>query len=172
LHRILEVSDARALKHLEALQKIADEHGRKRAAGTPGYDASVEYVVDVLRDIGFRVSTPTFESAGEDGEGLSVRQRNVIAQTRTGDPDQVVMIGAHLDSVSDGPGIVDNGSGVATLLEIAAQLGTDPSVPSYHHCYDVACDTIDNVNREVLNHYMRALAGTLAHFATSTDELR
>jgi hypothetical protein len=76
----------RALKHLEALQKIADEHGRKRAAGTPGYDASVEYVVDVLRDIGFRVSTPTFESAGEDGEGLSVRQRNVIAQTRTGDP--------------------------------------------------------------------------------------
>ena len=55
-------------------------------------------------------------------------QRNVIAQTRTGDPDQVVMIGAHLDSVSDGPGIVDNGSGVATLLEIATQLGADPSV--------------------------------------------
>ena len=82
------------------------------------------------------------------------------------------MIGAHLDSVSDGPGMVDNGSGVATLLEIAAQLGTDPSVPSYDSCYDVACDTIDNPNREVLNHYMRALAGTLAHFATSTDELR
>jgi aminopeptidase S len=36
----------------------------------------------------------------------------------------------------------------------------------------VACDIIDNVNREVLDHYMRALAGTLAHFATSTDELR
>ena len=31
---------------------------------------------------------------------------------------------------------------------------------------------IDNVNRDVLNHYMRAIAGTLAHFATSTDELR
>ena len=38
------------------------------------------------------------------------------------------MIGAHLDSVEDGPGIVDNGSGVATLLEIATQLGADPSV--------------------------------------------
>jgi len=36
----------------------------------------------------------------------------------------------------------------------------------------VACDTIDNVNRDVLNHYMRAIAGTLAHFAISTDELR
>jgi aminopeptidase S len=42
----------------------------------------------------------------------------------------------------------------------------------YDPCYDVACDTIDNVNREVLNHYMRAIAGTLAHFATSIDELR
>jgi aminopeptidase S len=42
----------------------------------------------------------------------------------------------------------------------------------YDPCYDVACDTIDNVNGEVLDHYMRALAGTLAHFATSTDELR
>ena len=43
-------------------------------------------MVDVLRDVEFRVSTSTYESAGEDGEGLSVRQRNVIAQTRTGDP--------------------------------------------------------------------------------------
>ena len=31
------------------------------------------------------------------------------------------MIGAHLDSVEDGPGIVDDGSGVATLLEIATR---------------------------------------------------
>ena len=55
-------------------------------------------------------------------------ERNVIAQTRTGDPASVVMIGAHLDSVPDGPGIVDDGSGVASLLEIATQLGADPSV--------------------------------------------
>ena len=58
-----EVSDARALKHLQALQKIADEHDGNRAAGTPGYDASVEYVVDVLRDAGFKASTPTFEAS-------------------------------------------------------------------------------------------------------------
>ena len=42
----------------------------------------------------------------------------------------------------------------------------------YDRCYHQACDRIDNVNREVLNHYLRALAGTLAHFATSTNELR
>jgi aminopeptidase S len=298
-----QVSDARAMKHLQALQKIADEHGGNRATGTRGYDASVEYVVDVLRDIGFKVSTPTFNPDSWDGGRSSGRQRNVITQTSTGNSNQVVMIGAHLDSVEEGPGIVDNGSGVATLLEIATQLGTKPSVQNmvrfaffgdeesgavgstayveglsaaernkiklylnvdmvaspnggyfaqggrgndveeagppgsatigrvladelaktgvrdpeiiefvgddespfieagipvggaesgddeektrkqarawggqagevYDPCYHEACDTIDNVNRELLDHYMRALAGTLAHFAISTDELR
>ena len=42
----------------------------------------------------------------------------------------------------------------------------------YDPCYHAACDTIDNVNRDMLDHYMRAIAGTLAHFATSTDQLR
>ena len=298
-----EVSDARAMKHLQALQKIADEHGGNRAAGTSGYGASVDYVAGVLRRAGFKVSTPTYEASGHHGRRTSGAQRNVIAQTRTGDPGHVVMIGAHLDSVEDGPGIVDDGSGVASLLEIATQLGADPSVQNtvrfaffggeengaegstgyirglsaadrekiklylnvdmvaspnggyfvqggkgrdpeeagpagsatiarvladqlsktgvrspeiinfvgddespfieagipvggaengdeerktaaqakawggqarehYDPCYHEACDRIDNVNREVLNHYMRALAGTLAHFATSTEQLR
>ena len=45
--------------------------------------------------------------------------RNVIAETPGGDPDRVVVVGAHLDSVIAGPGINDNGSGSATILEIA-----------------------------------------------------
>jgi Zn-dependent M28 family amino/carboxypeptidase len=47
---------------------------------------------------------------------------NVIAETPGGNPNKVVMAGAHLDSVVPGPGIVDNGSGVGTILEIAKQL--------------------------------------------------
>ncbi|KAJ7131547.1 hypothetical protein C8R43DRAFT_1207583 [Mycena crocata] len=47
---------------------------------------------------------------------------NVIAQTTWGNPDKVIMIGAHLDSVPAGPGINDNGSGSATLLELVQQL--------------------------------------------------
>jgi hypothetical protein len=43
--------------------------------------------------------------------------RNVVAQI--GDGPHVVMLGAHLDSVLEGPGINDNGSGVAALLEVA-----------------------------------------------------
>jgi Zn-dependent M28 family amino/carboxypeptidase len=45
--------------------------------------------------------------------------RNVVAYSPTGDPDNTVMLGAHLDSVPAGPGINDNGSGSSALLEIA-----------------------------------------------------
>jgi Zn-dependent M28 family amino/carboxypeptidase len=47
----------------------------------------------------------------------------VIAETAGGTGRRVVMAGGHLDSVPAGPGINDNGSGVAALLEIADALG-------------------------------------------------
>ena len=47
---------------------------------------------------------------------------NVLAETRNGRADNVVMSGAHLDSVDAGPGINDNGSGSAAQLEVAIQL--------------------------------------------------
>ena len=47
---------------------------------------------------------------------------NIIAESVPGDPGSALVIGAHLDSVPDGPGINDNGSGSATILEIALQL--------------------------------------------------
>ncbi len=51
---------------------------------------------------------------------------NVIAESPTGRPGNVVMIGAHLDSVPAGPGINDNGSGVAAILEAAVQMRNFP----------------------------------------------
>jgi aminopeptidase Y len=54
--------------------------------------------------------------------------RNVIAESHAV-AEQVVMLGGHLDSVHDGPGINDNGSGVAALLGVARVLAEDhPSV--------------------------------------------
>ena len=47
---------------------------------------------------------------------------NVLAESRGGDPNNVVMVGAHLDSVNAGPGIQDNGSGSAAILEVAQQM--------------------------------------------------
>jgi Zn-dependent M28 family amino/carboxypeptidase len=51
--------------------------------------------------------------------------RNVIAETQGGRADNVVMSGAHLDSVTAGPGINDNGSGSALQLELALQLAKE-----------------------------------------------
>ncbi len=58
-----------------------------------------------------------------------VTTSNVIAETPGGRDDRVVVVGAHLDSVPSGPGIQDNGSGSAAILEIAlqiAELGIEP----------------------------------------------
>ncbi len=56
--------------------------------------------------------------------------RNVIAETRGGRADRTVMLGAHLDSVAKGPGINDNGSGSAGLLEVALQLAKSHAKPA------------------------------------------
>jgi Zn-dependent M28 family amino/carboxypeptidase len=249
--------------HLNELQKIADANGESRANGTPGYDASVDYVAKFLQDKGFDVQTPEFEildrsqggnpqltiggrnhsvdqasllittprgglsavtlrpqktaagcraadygaastkgaiavvddtacsivdkqnaavdrgavgllvvSAPAPGTGspaglftpgyyqqLTVpvgvigndanaalrrttapvklvldnkpvmkKARNVLAQTKSGDTSNVVMVGAHLDSSAVSPGINDDGSGVAAVLETAAALGSSAQV--------------------------------------------
>jgi aminopeptidase S len=125
---VADVTVDGALVHIEALQRIADTNGGNRASPGPGYDASVDHVAGVLREAGFEVSTPSFVLRSDDGGEATIR--NVAAQTRTGDPQQVVMAGAHLDSVPTGPGINDNGSGVAALLEAAVRMGGSPPVPN------------------------------------------
>lgn len=52
----------------------------------------------------------------------TITTTNIIAQTKEGDADNCVMAGAHSDSVMEGPGINDDGSGSLTLLEIASLL--------------------------------------------------
>lgn len=47
---------------------------------------------------------------------------NIISETKKGDPNKVIMLGAHLDSVQEGAGINDDGSGTAALLEIMTAL--------------------------------------------------
>jgi Peptidase family M28/PA domain len=57
-----------------------------------------------------------------DASAPVVPTRSIVAELPGSDPGRVVMLGAHLDSVVDGPGINDNGSGVAALLELADAL--------------------------------------------------
>lgn len=243
------VRPATLTDHLRALQRIADENDGNRSAGTGGYRASVDYVVERLRGAGWNVRTQDvsfpfyrersarltvdgrelrrgedfrpivysgsgrvagraravdngcessdFSGLGEgeialaergdcffrvkarnaqragagallvtDNEGGEVpaatlggvgtripalivgadagvavgdrialavdatserrRTQNVIAETGGGSGERIVMAGAHLDSVANGPGLNDNGSGVATLLEAAEEIGPQP----------------------------------------------
>nr|WP_234808606.1 M28 family peptidase [Mycolicibacter terrae] len=62
-----------------------------------------------------------------DAVTVKVTSKNILAQTKTGSEHDVVMVGAHLDSAPGSPGINDNGSGVAAVLETALQLGPAPS---------------------------------------------
>lgn len=57
---------------------------------------------------------------------------NVIADLPGGRTNNTVMAGAHLDSVADGPGINDNGSGSAALLEVAVQAAKTLKKPKNH----------------------------------------
>jgi Zn-dependent M28 family amino/carboxypeptidase len=57
---------------------------------------------------------------------------NVIADYPGGSTDRTIMVGAHLDSVPEGPGINDNGSGVAGILEIALQMKKLNIKPTNH----------------------------------------
>ena len=290
-----EVSVDGAWVHLQALQRIADENGGNRAAGTPGYEASVEYVAGVL--------APRVRGEHPDLRGVRRRRCRHRPQRdrRDREPRRRRDDRRPPGLRPEGPGIVDNGSGVASLLEID-RLGADPEVQNtvrfvlrrrgerrrgldrlrrepprrdlekiklylnvdmvaspnggyfaqggegrdeegagpagsatigrvlaeqltaagvtapeivefvgddespfieagipvggaengdakektaqqarawggqagevYDPCYHQACDRLDNVNRDVLDHYLRAVAGTLARFATSTVPLR
>lgn len=57
-----------------------------------------------------------------DSYVANITTTNVLAQTKSGDKDNVVMLGAHSDSVDAGPGINDDGSGTISLLEVAKAL--------------------------------------------------
>lgn len=57
-----------------------------------------------------------------DGLVSKIVTKNIVIQTAEGDPDHCVMLGAHSDSVPEGPGINDDGSGTLSLIEVAKQL--------------------------------------------------
>jgi len=45
--------------------------------------------------------------------------RNILAASKSGDQTKTIVVGAHLDSVDNSPGLNDNGSGAAALLSMA-----------------------------------------------------
>ena len=75
------------LQHERAFQRIANDNGGTRASGTPGYDASAEYVADRLRQAGYKVTVqeftfPFFRDAGAGGELRRSRRRRPTTRRR------------------------------------------------------------------------------------------
>ncbi|GAA3685679.1 hypothetical protein GCM10022224_058080 [Nonomuraea antimicrobica] len=111
--------------HLAQLQSIANANGGNRAHGRPGYLASANYVRGLLDAAGFTTTLQSFTYNGATGY-------NVIADWPGGNPDDVLMVGAHLDGVTAGPGINDNGSGSAAILETALEVSRQSLQPTKH----------------------------------------
>ncbi|WP_069173425.1 M28 family metallopeptidase [Streptomyces griseus] len=111
--------------HLTQLQSIATANGGNRAHGRTGYRASVDYVKAKLDAAGYTTTLQQFTSGGATGY-------NLIADWPGGDPNQVLMAGSHLDSVTSGAGINDNGSGSAAVLETALAVSRAQLAPDKH----------------------------------------
>ncbi|PKT73284.1 peptidase M28 [Streptomyces populi] len=119
----LPVANVKA--HLAQLQSIATANGGNRAHGRAGYKASLDYVKAKLDAAGFTTTVQQFTSGGRTGY-------NLIADWPGGNTSQVVMAGSHLDSVTAGPGINDNGSGSAAVLETALAVARAGYQPTKH----------------------------------------
>ncbi|MGW8376951.1 M28 family metallopeptidase [Streptomyces sp. ODS28] len=111
--------------HLAELQKIAEKNGGNRAHGEAGYKASVDYIKKKLDAAGFTTKVEEFDGQGKKGY-------NLIADWKGGDEGKTLMVGGHLDSVPEGPGINDNGSGSSTLLETALAVSQSKYKPTKH----------------------------------------
>ena len=109
---------------------VIDNVDEEQMGGTLGAATEVKIpAVGVTKSAGMQLrAQPGPTTIKLNASSRSFKARNVIAQTKTGSPTDVVMVGAHLDSVPEGPGINDDGSGVAAVLETAVQLGNSPQV--------------------------------------------
>jgi Zn-dependent M28 family amino/carboxypeptidase len=109
---------------------VADNVDEDKMDGTLGEKTDVKIpVISVSKADGARLrAQPGPTTIGLNAGVTPIKGHNVIAQTKTGSTQNVVMVGAHLDSVAAGPGINDNGSGVAAVLETAVQMGSSPRI--------------------------------------------
>ncbi|WP_081747489.1 M28 family peptidase [Arthrobacter sp. Br18] len=92
---------------------IAGTLGAPGVVSIPVLGASFEAGTSLINEV------PVTGRAAADTISENRDTYNVLAETSSGSNDNVVMVGAHLDSVVAGPGINDNGTGSAAILAVA-----------------------------------------------------
>ena len=100
------------------VQELAGTIGERNVFQPKALRAARDYIEEVWRNQGYTVARQEYEANGVGCANLEVA---MLGASR---PDEILLLGAHYDSVRGSPGANDNGSGVAALLEIA-RLFTD-----------------------------------------------
>ena len=95
---------------------IAGTIGERNMDHYKGLQDAAQYIEDSLKGLGYGIEEQEYNVEGK-------RAKNISAEIRgTSRPQEIVIVGAHYDSVHGCPGADDNGSGIAALLEIAREL--------------------------------------------------
>jgi len=97
-------------RHVEML---AEQIGERNVWQAEALAAAALYIRTTLEQQGYQVDIQSFNSEGQIVQNIEVELPGATA------PQEIAVVGAHYDSVPDGPGANDNASGIAALLEIA-----------------------------------------------------
>lgn len=120
-----EFSAARAMTHLKVLAAAP------RPTGSAGAARSQGYLIQQLTQLGLRPSVvSSVECRHDEGELVCGRVSNVYAVQPGTDSRRTVLLVAHYDSVTSGPGAGDNAASVAALLEVLRALRDSAPLPS------------------------------------------
>ena len=115
---------------------VMNEGTSGRTDAVPGrLDASPIPVVGVSFALGRRLAAEARDGAGSirlvvDAASGTRATRNVVAELGGSGPGETIVVGAHLDSVPEGPGMNDNASGSAAVLEAALTLARSATWPT------------------------------------------
>lgn len=109
--------------YLKDFQAIADHHQANRAVGSSGGQASADYILKQIKKSGYHVEKIPFENRDK------VIGHNIIVEIPGQEKDNIVLLGAHYDSVKMDPGINDNASGTVLLLDLIDQIAQQKRMP-------------------------------------------
>ena len=102
--------------------KLADEIGERNIWLPQKLNAAAVYIEQVWQEQSFAVQRQEYAARGVESANLIIEIPGIAM------PDQIIVVGAHYDTVLGSPGANDNGSGVASLLELSRLLaGMKPS---------------------------------------------
>jgi Zn-dependent M28 family amino/carboxypeptidase len=101
------------------VQTLAGDIGERNLARYPQLNAAADFIENSFSRAGLEPRRDTYQLGG-------LACHNIETEIRGAQP-QIVLIGAHYDSVIGSPGANDNGSGVAALLALARRFAGKPS---------------------------------------------